>query len=314
MVKKSGKNKKNPSKKKTSSNKRKIKKNKKRNSENIFKSRVKEYSQKNNTFVPEKKKLIPIKKTSPTLNLYQKPGILNKFKRTGRNIMRKIRQKDKVALGIPKFDDITHGGFEEQSINLITGGSGSGKSIFAMHFLLEGIKQGENVLYVTFEEKKEEFYENMKKFGWNLEEVEKTGKFLFLEYSPEKVKMMLDEGGGAIENTILKGNIKRMVIDSITSFSLLFEDKLSKRQSLLALFDIIRKWDCTTLLTVQHDPINESEDISSINFEADSITLLYNLRRGGKRERYIEVLKMRGTNHSKDLHPFIIDEKGIQIG
>ena len=69
---------------------------------------------------------------------------------------------------------------------------------------MEGIKQGEPGLYITFEEKKEEFYKNMLDFGWDLEKEEKTGKFIFLEYSPEKVKTMLEEGGGSIENIVLK--------------------------------------------------------------------------------------------------------------
>jgi len=220
----------------------------------------------------------------------------------------------RARTGIPIFDKMIREGFERESINLIAGGSGSGKSIFAMHFLMEGIKKGEKGLYVTFEEKKEDFYENMKKFGWDLEKAEKEGKFIFLEYSPEKVKMMLDEGGGAIETIVLKYNIKRMVIDSITSFSLLFEDELSKRQATLGLFDIIRKWACTTLLTVQYNPSDkEDKGISSIEFEADSVTLLYFMNVGSKRERFIEVLKMRGTEHSTEIRSFSIG-KGIEIG
>lgn len=220
----------------------------------------------------------------------------------------------KILTGISGFDKMAGGGFDYHSINLIAGGSGSGKTIFALQFLMQGIKKGEKVLYITFEEKKEDFYKNMKKFGWDLTRLEKAGKFMFLEYSPEKVKMMLDEGGGSIENTVLKYNIKRMVIDSITSFTLMFDKKIAKRQAILGLFDIIRKWDCTTLLTVQHNP-SEAKDrgMSDSEFEADSISLLYFTKVGNRRKRFIEVLKMRGTNHSKELHEFIIS-KGIQIG
>lgn len=233
-----------------------------------------------------------------------------------RTIGKKTIKKNvgRAKSGIKKFDSMIKGGFRRESINLIVGGSGSGKSIFAVQFLIEGIKNKEKVLYITFEEKKEEFYQNMKKFGWNLEELEKSGKFIFLEYSPEKVKMMLDEGGGSIESIVLKEKITRMVIDSITSFSLLFDDKLSKRQANLGLFDIIRKWDTTTLLTVQDDPLDQrSENVSSIEFEADSITLLYYINVKGKRKRYLEILKMRGTNHSKEIREFAI-KKGIKIG
>lgn len=240
--------------------------------------------------------------------------IKNFFKRGIDSLKTIIKKEGKAGTGIPKFDKMIKGGFERRSINLIEGGSGSGKTIFALRYLIEGVKKGENVLYVSFEEKKEEVYINMKKLGFDLEKLEKSGKFIFLEYSPEKVKMMLDEGGGAIESLILKNNIKRMVIDSITSFSLLFEDELSKRQANLGLFDIIRKWDCTTLFTVQHNPSEEDNKVSSIEFEADSITLLYFTEIKGKRERFIEVLKMRGTDHSTEIYSFDIGKGGIKIG
>lgn len=220
----------------------------------------------------------------------------------------------RVETNIPGFDTLIGGGFEDGSINLVAGGSGSGKSIFAMEFLLSGLKKGEPVLYITFEEKKDDFYKNMLDMGWDLNKAEATGKFIFLEYSPEKVKMMLDEGGGAVESTVLKNNIKRIVIDSITSFSLLFDDGQSKRKAILGLFDILRKWKSTVLLTVQYDPTDKDDDrITHLEFEADSLTLLYYLTSGGTRQRFVEVVKMRGTNHSKEVHAFKID-RGIIIG
>lgn len=222
---------------------------------------------------------------------------------------------ERIATGIPGLDKLIDGGFDDQSINLVAGGSGSGKSIFSLQFLLEGLKKREKVLYITFEEKKEDFYENIKRLGWDLEKAEKTGRFIFLEYSPEKVKMMLDEGGGAIESIVIKEGITRMVIDSITSFSLLFEDRSAKRQAVLGLFDIIRKWNVTSLLTVQYDPSSpKDKGLSHIEFEADSVILLYYPSSKGRRQRFLEILKMRGTNHSKDVHPFKIDKNGIIVG
>jgi circadian clock protein KaiC len=240
---------------------------------------------------------------------------INKPKRTIKKHSYETKRKNpKIATGIPSYDKMIEGGFQDQSINLIVGGIGSGKTIFALQFLMEGIKRNEKVLYITFEEKKEDFYKNMKQLGWDLQKEENNGKFIFLEYSPEKVKMMLDEGGGAIEAIVLKNNIKRMVIDSITSFSLLFDDDLSRRQATLGLFDIIRKWDCTILLTVQNSPTDaKTKGIPTIEFEADSITLLYFVNINNKRKRFIEVLKMRGTNHSTEVHNFEI-KKGIKVG
>jgi len=221
---------------------------------------------------------------------------------------------ERVPAGIPGFDKLIEGGFEKNSTNLVVGSTGSGKTIFTVQFLIQGIRCGENVLYITFEEKKEEFYKNMARFGWHLREYEKKGKFVFLEYSPEKVKLMLEEGGGTIEAIVSKKKIKRLVIDSITSFALLFEHELEKREAALSLFSLIKKWNCTSLLTLQEDPMQRDGASTSIEFEADSIILLYFVRLGMRRHRFIEILKMRGTDHSKEIHPFVIGKHGIEVG
>jgi len=229
--------------------------------------------------------------------------------------LKKVSKKiEKVKTGIDKLDKLIQGGYKKNSINLLVGGSGSGKTIFATQFLMDGIKSGEKCLYITFEEKKGEFYSNMREFGWDLEELEKKGDFVFLEYTPEKVKTMLEEGGGIIENVVLRKKIKRIVIDSITSFALLFEEDLQKREAALSLFNMLRKWDITSLLTYEEDPSEEKGPSSkSMEFEADSIILLYFKRIKKQRERHLEILKMRGTKHSLTVHPISITNKGIKL-
>ena len=105
-------------------------------------------------------------------------------------------------------------------------------------------------------------------------------------------------------------------MDSITSFELLFDDELEKREAALALFGMIRDWDATALLTLEEEP-SAQEKISSrtLEFESDSITVLYFVREGKKpeRQRYLEVIKMRGTQHSHRVFAFDIAKKGIKI-
>lgn len=220
----------------------------------------------------------------------------------------------RINTGIPNFDEMIEGGFGRNSANLLVGGAGSGKSIFATQFIVEGIKNKEPGLYITFEETKAEFYANMARFGWDLKEYEDKGLFTFLEYTPEKVKTMLEEGGGAIENIIFKKKIARVVIDSITSFELLFDNELEKREAAFTLFNMISKWNCTAVVTFEGSLRSESkQDTKTIEFEADSIIACYFVRIKKERERYIEVLKMRGTKHSTRIHKFEITKQGIVI-
>lgn len=236
-------------------------------------------------------------------------------KKTAKKTAKKLKSNvERINSGIENFDKLIEGGFEKNSTNLLVGDSGSGKTIFAVQFLVGGMQKGETCLFVTFEETKEQFYANMKDFGWDLSDYENRGLFTFLEYSPAKVKTMLEEGGGSIESVILKNKITRIVIDSISSFALLFENELEKREAALSLFAMIRGWNCTSLLTLEEGPsTGETTLPSSLEFESDSIVNLYFVRDKGERKRFLEVTKMRGTAHSRKIYPFEIERKGIFV-
>lgn len=223
--------------------------------------------------------------------------------------------KERVPSGIKNLDKIIEGGFKKNSTNLVVGGSGNGKSIFAIQFLIDGIKRGENVLYISFEEKKKSFYTNMLGLGWDLDKYEKSGKFFFLSYTSEKVRTMLEEGGGDIETIVLNKGIQRIAMDSITTFVMLFSRNAEMRERTLSLFSLLRSWACTSLLVYERDPLIDKKQSSRIlEFEADSVIFLYFTRLKKERKRFLEVYKMRGTNHSTSIFPYSIRGKtGIDV-
>ena len=219
----------------------------------------------------------------------------------------------RMTTGVENLDKLSGGGFIEKSITLVAGSAGSGKTILAMQFLWEGLKEGDACLYMTFEEHKEKSYEDFAEFNWDFETYEKKKKFFYLEYNPEQVKSLIDEGGGTVDQLILKYNIKRLVIDSITSYYLLYQDEGSRKAAGLALFELINKWGCTAVLTSQAAAHKDDLLTSSLEFEADSIILLYHFRSKGERRRALEILKMRGTRHSNKTLMFDITPNGIAI-
>ena len=234
--------------------------------------------------------------------------------RTSRGVRRRSSTAQLVPTGNLAFDGLIGGGLVNKSINLIAGGPGTGKTIFSVQFLVEGIKQyHENALYLTFEENKEKFYKDMLSLGWDLKKLEEQGTFIFLEYKPEQVKNLLERGGGLIEDIIQQGNIKRIVIDSISSFSLLYEDPLEKKESALNLFEMIGKWGCTAMLSSQDTSLNDDLVIAALDFEVDSIILLYNVKHRGRRKRALEILKMRGKDIPNKTMRIAIKKGGIQV-
>ncbi len=224
-----------------------------------------------------------------------------------------VYKPKRIPSGIPGLDKLIQDGLVEKSINLIVGDPGAGKTIFAVQFLVEGIKNNEPGLYITFEETRERLYQNMSEFGWDLEKAEQKGLFTFLSYTPEQVKKLLVEGGGIIDNVIARMKIKRLAIDSISSFALMYKDELTKREAALTLFELISKWGCTAILTSQTEEKEDHTISAALEFEVDGIILLYHPKAKGIRKRAIEILKMRGTKIPEKTFEFEITDKGVKI-
>ena len=219
----------------------------------------------------------------------------------------------RIPSGIIGMDNLVDGGFKKESINLVAGDPGTGKTIFAIQFLIQGIEKGEPGVYITFEEKKQKLYADMLTLGWDLEKYEEQGLFAFLEYTPEQVKKVLVEGGGTIEALIQKLKAQRLVIDSISSFTMLYQDELTQKEAALALFELINTWHCTAILTSQNTQMDQETVSAVLEFEVDSIIVLYHLKVKGIRKRAIEILKMRGTKHPEKTFLLEISPKGLKI-
>ena len=219
----------------------------------------------------------------------------------------------RVPSGVPGLDKAMNGGFVRGSSNLIGGGAGSGKSIFCMQFLIDGIKQGENGIFVSFEEKPERIIAEFKEFGWDLEKKIEENKLAILYYVPEQVDKVVEAGGGTLRDVIEQINAKRIVIDSLTAFAMLYRSDFEERRGLLNLFAILHTLGITSLLTSEEEADIEKHKSTIMEFEVDGVILLYNLLKKGKRMRFLEVFKMKGTHHASQLFALDISKKGLKI-
>lgn len=228
-----------------------------------------------------------------------------------------IIKRKRIPLGIEGMDGLIEGGLVENSVVLIEGGAGCGKSIFCMQFILNGIEKfNEHGVYISFEEERSEFFSEMGRFGWDLEKLEKEGKFQYLRYNPEQVEKVLSGGGGLVRDAVEKLGAKRMVIDSMTAFNMLHNDELAKRQATLNLFKTIKKWGCTTLVIGQpefSDYDIDKHPFNVLEFECDGVIRLYNAREHNIRTRTLEVFKLRGTKHASNTFTMEITDNGIVI-
>ncbi|MBS3067216.1 hypothetical protein J4450_00820 [Candidatus Micrarchaeota archaeon] len=221
---------------------------------------------------------------------------------------------NRIKSGIAGFDELTGGGIEERSVILIRGGTGTGKTIMCLQYLYTGAaKYNEPSLFLSFAESKESIYSHGLKFGWDLKELEKKKKFTFVRYAPHEIVKVMEEGGGTIRDTIESIGAKRLVIDSLSAYALLFENEYKANQSILNLFEMLHAWNCTTLVTSEKPVDPYILDSERLGFLTDGIINLYYLRKDNRRKRSLEVLKMRNTNHSDKLFNFMIGKNGVAI-
>ncbi|MBM3199379.1 hypothetical protein FJZ53_00460 [Candidatus Woesearchaeota archaeon] len=229
-------------------------------------------------------------------------------------MVRKIITDERVSSGISGLDKIIEGGYEKNSAVLITGGGGSGKTIVGVQFLVEGIaNHDETGIYVSFEESKEKFYKHMIQFGWDLEEWEKKGRFVFVSFSPQEMIKIIQTRGTSLESVIKEVKAKRITIDSLSAFSALFERESDQREMLVALFKMISKWDCTTVVIAEEDQDIVKPRSTVMGLMADAIIRLFMiLKPDYTMGRAMQVFKMRGTKHSFKVFPINITTKGIE--
>jgi KaiC/GvpD/RAD55 family RecA-like ATPase len=231
------------------------------------------------------------------------------------NELENNEEQEKVPSGIPGFDELCHGGFEKNSANLIVGKTGTGKSIFINQFIYTGcVFYDEPGVIVNLDNKKEVVYKEAAKFGWLFKDLEKKGIFSFINLKPHELKKIIEEGGGLIWDSVMDIGAKRIAFDSLTSFSLYFEKSYDLRESLINLFDLTKKWKCTSLYSYYSQSEEKIELDKNIEFLADSLIGLYNIKIENVRRRALEIIKMKGSEHVQKIVPFeIITQEGIIV-
>ncbi len=213
----------------------------------------------------------------------------------------------RISTGIEGFDELVEGGLPEKSLVLLTGTTGTGKSIFSMEFLVDGALRGEPGVYISLQESMEETINQMRFFGWPIDKLIDEGKILIIQPELYNFDALLT----AIEDAIDRIQAKRLVIDSISIIGMYFEDQFKIRKSLLELGQLLKKLGCTTLaISEVGEGKIELSPYGVEEFVSDGVIVLYFVKRGNMFLRAVTVRKLRSTNHSVKIHPIEIKRPG----
>ncbi|MBI4176482.1 MAG: AAA family ATPase [Candidatus Aenigmarchaeota archaeon] len=218
---------------------------------------------------------------------------------------------ERVKSGIPGLDELTGGGLPRNHLILVTGTSGTGKTVFGTQFVYTGVKRfRENSVYLSFEEPAETIAENAKGFGWDFKELERQGKFTFIKYDPYHIEDVFD----ILESEIRNIKATRVVVDSISALGLHVRDDAELRRMIFNLSLALRKLSCTSIIISEIVPGTRGLSRYGVEeFVADGVIVLYYERIETSFARTLHVWKMRGSKHSEKLHPYKIDTSGITV-
>ncbi|MCW4041734.1 MAG: AAA family ATPase [Candidatus Bathyarchaeota archaeon] len=220
----------------------------------------------------------------------------------------------RVPTGISGFDELIEDGFPYESLILVAGSPGAGKTTLAAQFIMDGVlKYNEKGLYVCFAETKDSLLRNLSRFRWDLGNLERRRKISILDLSTTK-EPGIQSNLNLILDTISDIGAKRLVIDSFTAFSMALTEATDIRFLIHLLYRFLQQIGCTTVM-IADTPWGSQQIGSGVEeFIADGIILMQTkFDDAGNLKRTLSILKMRSTDHSKKTHNYDITDTGIQI-
>lgn len=225
----------------------------------------------------------------------------------------------KCGTGISGFDEITGGGLPQGRPTLVCGGAGSGKTLFAMEFLLKGATRfNEPGIFIAFEENERELTENVASLGWDLNALAREKKIfldhVYIERSEieETGEFNLDGLFIRIESALRTVNAKRIAIDAIEALFSGFSDEMALRAEIRRLFRWLKEKGLTAVVTGEQGKGAFTRQ-GLEEYISDCVVFLDNRMNEQVATRRIRVIKYRGTSHGTNEYPFLITEKGFSV-
>ncbi|MFB6089937.1 MAG: RAD55 family ATPase [Halobellus sp.] len=225
----------------------------------------------------------------------------------------------RIPSGISGFDHLIQGGFLPERLYVLSGPPGSGKTTFTAQFIAEGLRNGENCLYITMHESRDELVEDMSNYEFGFETLTNSEQFRFVNLAGQQGKRLLNQSSGSGNPSSVQGltdkivgfvnsrDIDRLVIDSTMLLELFFADGDEEMTRFLT---ALKTCDATTLL------ISEMTDPSAYadeHFLAHGVIFFHNYLEATGMRRGIQVVKMRGTDIDSDIRSLEFTDEGIVV-
>ncbi|MEM7808072.1 MAG: ATPase domain-containing protein, partial [Planctomycetota bacterium] len=219
---------------------------------------------------------------------------------------------ERTTTGVPELDRMTDGGLFRDSVVLISGATGLGKTLLCNHFVMGGANAGEKSMFLAFEESREQVFRNAAAFGLDLKEAERSGKIVLESLYPEALGM--EEHLLRIQEVVRREQPRRLVIDSLSALERI-GPQFAFRQFLIGLAAFVKQNRVTTVLTAGGGSLGDEVSISEQHISTlnDTIIMLRYIDTQGRMERALTLLKMRGSMHAREHRRYRITDSGMVL-
>jgi KaiC/GvpD/RAD55 family RecA-like ATPase len=232
----------------------------------------------------------------------------------------KDRILERVDSGIYGYDEMLSGGYFKQTVNVISGESGTGKTIFGSHFLYQAALKNEKALCIMTTESAQSLKKEMySSFKWDFWELEENGKMAFIDIADPELRLqktidiapmeLIKSFKKLISRKIEEYQPDRIFIDAIEALFLAIESPYKLKTLVDDLFGVLRLHNVTSMVSV-----GTTFNVESIvEYGADSVTRLGRVVSGNNLQRSIYIAKLRGSGTINEIRVLNISDSGIRV-
>ena len=217
----------------------------------------------------------------------------------------------RAGFGDERLDAAIGGGIPRGDATLLLGPSGVGKTLLALSFLNAGLEQGERCLHLSFQESEPQVHEKAVSAGWDWSKY--SDDQLVIRQIPP-VELDLDEVGAVVRAELARGDVRRVVVDSLAELAFAARDTERLPAYVWALGGFVRAAGGTSVFTNEIAALGQSGGLAGLSFLFNNVFFLRYLELNSELARGLSVLKMRQSDHEKGLRAFTIDERGLTFG
>jgi len=221
--------------------------------------------------------------------------------------------RDLLGSGVAELDTLLGGGVSRGSSTLLIGPAGTGKSLFALQFVIAAAERGERAAIFVFDEELGLLFDRTKAMGMDLERLRDEG-VIHIEQL-DAAELSPGEFAQRVRHTVSGFNAKTVVIDSINGYQASMPEESALVLHMHELLQYLNRQGANTFLTVaQHGLVGDMKSPVDVTYLADTVILLRYFEAAGRVRRAVSVIKKRTGRHEETIREFKIDKAGLTVG